>query len=73
MASRSARLRLVPPAGPAQIDIAAQARAEIRARDWTRVHVEGDRNPPINLWPRRWLYAGEGSRRERGGFRDGGC
>lgn len=29
------------------IDINAVAQAEARARDWTRVHVTGDRNPPL--------------------------
>jgi len=50
------------------IDINAMARAEIRERDWSRCHIEGDSNPPINLWPRRWRSVGAGLRRERGGF-----
>ena len=31
------------------IDIHAKWRAEIEARDWSRVHIIGDRNPPLEL------------------------
>jgi hypothetical protein len=44
-------------------------RADIRKRDWAAVHLAGDRNPPLRLWPRLGRYAGEGLRRERGGER----
>ena len=42
---------------------------DIRKRDWAAVHLAGDRNPPLRLWPRLGRYAGEGLRRERGGER----
>lgn len=45
-------LSLVPPAqseGVRGIDVAALQHAEIKAIDWTRVHLEADRNPPINV------------------------
>lgn len=35
------------------VDITAQLRAEIEARDWSRVHVAGDRSPAIDLPDRR--------------------
>ena len=50
----------VSPAAPtrAGVDIAAQWREEVKARDWGRVHLEGDRNPPLSfLSPRRWRYS----------------
>jgi hypothetical protein len=49
MSGAGARLKLVPPEDPAPVDIAAQLRADIQKRDWGRVHIEGDRNPPIAL------------------------
>lgn len=37
----------------ATVDINDIARREIANRDWTSVHIKGDRNPPIRLGPRR--------------------
>lgn len=52
------------------IDIYAEDRARIRERDWGRVHLEGDRAPPLVLPDRRrWRMKGEGMRAERGGFK----
>lgn len=31
------------------IDVHELQHREIKAIDWNRVHLEGDRNPPINL------------------------
>lgn len=52
-------------------DIYAGDKAKIKATDWGRVHVEGDRRPGVpNLWPRLGRYRGEGMRRERGALKD---
>lgn len=40
------------------VDITALIRAEIQERDWERVHVQGQRNPPLDLPDRpkgRWF------------------
>jgi hypothetical protein len=45
-------LRIVEPSpAPASeiIDITAGLRADIAARDWKRCHIEGDRNPPLDI------------------------
>lgn len=35
------------------VDITLAIRADIKARDWSRVHVEGDRAPPFKrIWGR---------------------
>lgn len=57
-----APLKLVEPAPtpptPRGIDIADVQHREIKARDWHRVHLEGDRNPPLAfLSPRRWRFS----------------
>lgn len=40
-------------------DIYAGWKAEIAARDWERCHIRGDRNPPLEWWPRvRRLWRG---------------
>lgn len=50
------RLSIVPPnEEPCSADIAAQWRADIKRRDWTQVHLEGDRNPPFLGAVRKWL------------------
>jgi len=53
----TARLALVPPETPAPFDPRAQWRAEVRARDWNRVHIEADKRGPITLGIRRWFYS----------------
>jgi hypothetical protein len=40
------KLRVV---GEQPVDITAALRAEIEARDWSKVHVTGDRSAPIFL------------------------
>ena len=35
------------------IDIYAEDRAKIAATDWSRVHIRGDRNPPLELDDKR--------------------
>lgn len=49
----------------APIDINAQLRADIRKRDWSRVHLEADCRPHVPLWPRRWGYTDPVLRRTR--------
>ena len=40
---------------PVIVDIYADWRAEIAARDWKACHTEGDRNPPLELSARpKW-------------------
>lgn len=34
---------------PRHFDVAALQHAEIKAINWTRVHLEGDHNPPVSL------------------------
>lgn len=46
---RKPRLRLV----EQPVDINAKLRADIASRDWTRVHVRGDRSAPVYLPERR--------------------
>jgi hypothetical protein len=46
-----AALKLVP--APGGVDLYATWRAEIAARDWSAVHVTGDRNRPLDLPERR--------------------
>lgn len=41
------------------IDIYANWKAEIRARNWSRVHISGDKREPLDL--------GDASMRQRGG------
>ena len=31
--------------------------AEIKRRDWGRVHIASDRNPPLSVWPRPWRWS----------------
>jgi hypothetical protein len=45
-----AALKLVSNETP--IDITLALRADIKARDWAKVHVAGDRNPPL-YWVER--------------------
>lgn len=33
------------------------AREEIKARDWKRVHLEAEKNPPFEWWPRKWRWS----------------
>lgn len=56
---------------PRVVDIYADHRARVKAKDWDAVHLAGDANEPVDLWPRRWRKAGEATRVERGGFVDG--
>lgn len=58
------KLKLVPPEQPAPVDIAQQWRDEVRQRDWSAVHIEGDRNPPISIARRVWAYTMPVSRRK---------
>lgn len=50
----SARLRLV---DREPVSIPEQWREEVKARDWNKVHIEGDRNPPILLRLVRWKWS----------------
>lgn len=42
---------------PRPVDINVLIAADIRKRDWRRVHAEADRNPPINVGGRRWGWS----------------
>lgn len=53
-------LKLVPQADPEPVTgvhIIDLMRAEARQRDWPRIHVEGDKRPPIVWWPRKWRWS----------------
>lgn len=45
-------LRAVETVPERAVDIGRLIRAEIAMRDWERVHVSGDRNPPLQFLPR---------------------
>jgi len=46
------RLRVVRAPDAPAIDIHALIRADIKDRDWSGVHLAGDRNAPVALGPR---------------------
>ena len=41
-----------PPAAEPPVDIQAEHRAYVASRDWAKVHIEGDRNPPLSIGER---------------------
>lgn len=43
------RLTIVPADPPPEVHIGDLMRADIRKRDWSPVHVRGDRSPPLDL------------------------
>jgi hypothetical protein len=45
----TAKLKLIKTTHRAVVDIYAEHRAKIEATDWARVHIRGDRNPPLEL------------------------
>jgi hypothetical protein len=51
-------LRVVAPVEADRVDLYATWRAEIAARDWSAVHVTGDRNRPLDLPERRGGWRG---------------
>lgn len=50
------KLSVVKEPPPEPVDVAAMWREEARQRDWARVHIEGDRNPPVFLSLLRWVH-----------------
>lgn len=46
------RLHAVPSPADEPLDISALIRADVQARDWASVHVNGDRGPAISLGQR---------------------
>jgi hypothetical protein len=45
-------LRAVPPATEPPVDVTLAMRAEIMERDWSAVHVRGDRAKPLPFFER---------------------
>lgn len=58
MPRSSAKLNVVPATPEPAIDIYASWRAEIRARDWARCHITGDRRAPVAICDARHRQRG---------------